>query len=118
MTDMTPTAIQRDGDDAIMIEWSDGLATRWTAGELRKACPCASCREKKRHAADESQSSSGKSLSLPVLSRAEARPLRIVTMRPVGNYAYAIGFSDGHSSGIFKLAWLHDAHPSVADSDS
>jgi DUF971 family protein len=27
-------------------------------------------------------------------------------MRPIGNYAYAIAFSDGHSSGIFSLELL------------
>ncbi len=27
---------------------------------------------------------------------------------PVGSYAYSISFSDGHSSGIFPFALLHD----------
>ena len=45
-------------------------------------------------------------LQLPVLSPAEARPLRVESMRPVGNYAYAIVFSDGHASGIFTFALL------------
>ena len=31
---------------------------------------------------------------------AEARPLTIQGMKPVGNYAYSIDFSDGHGSGI------------------
>jgi DUF971 family protein len=38
---------------------------------------------------------------LPVLSAAEARPLTVEHMRPVGNYAYNISFSDGHDSGIY-----------------
>jgi DUF971 family protein len=105
-TDLTPVSIEREGDAAIVITWSDTLVTRWTVAGLRKACPCATCREKKRSKASET-SGPGKPLLLPVLSAAEARPLRIDSMRPVGSYAYNIAFSDGHSSGIYPFAMLH-----------
>ncbi|OYP35063.1 hypothetical protein CGZ80_13040 [Rhodopirellula sp. MGV] len=98
--DAIPESITRDGETAIVIQWSDGKTTRWTAAKLRAACPCATCREKKR----------GQSKSpamLPVLSAAEAKPLTIDSMRPVGSYAYNIGFSDGHSSGLFQFSMLH-----------
>jgi DUF971 family protein len=36
----------------------------------------------------------------------EARPLEVASMRPVGSYAYAILFSDGHSNGIFTFELL------------
>jgi DUF971 family protein len=29
-------------------------------------------------------------------------------MRPVGNYAYCIAFSDGHDTGIYTLAALRE----------
>jgi DUF971 family protein len=32
--------------------------------------------------------------------------MRILDMQPVGNYAYAIKFSDGHDTGIFQLTLL------------
>ncbi len=41
-----------------------------------------------------------------VLGAAEARPLRIEGMRPVGAYAYNIAFSDGHDSGLFTFERL------------
>jgi DUF971 family protein len=41
-----------------------------------------------------------------VLSAAEAQPLTIRDMQPVGSYAYAIAFSDGHSTGIYTLEHL------------
>ena len=44
--------------------------------------------------------------ALPVLSAAQARPLAIEQMHPVGNYAYNIHFSDGHSAGIFTFEML------------
>jgi DUF971 family protein len=43
-----------------------------------------------------------------VLAAAEIAPLQIVGMQPVGQYAYSIDFSDGHSSGIYTLEYLHE----------
>jgi len=107
----TPEAIERVGDSAIRITWSDGLTTQWTVSELRKACPCATCREK--HGKIAANSDDGdragqpkKPMLLPVLSAAEARPLRIDAMQPVGTYAYNVQFSDGHHSGIYTFARL------------
>jgi DUF971 family protein len=101
---LTPTAISRDGDSAIAINWSDGSTTRWTVAELRSQCPCASCRDQR--SAQEKSAPQGPPQALPVISAAEAQPLRIESMRPVGSYAYNISFSDGHSSGIFTFAML------------
>ncbi len=101
-----PESIARDGDTAILITWNDGRTTQWTARALRDACPCATCREKKQ--SGDSSSQADKPLTLPVLSAAEAKPLTITAMRPVGNYAYNISFSDGHSSGIFQMSMLRD----------
>lgn len=105
MSNVLPETIARDGDSAIAITWSDGRITRWTASALRSNCPCATCREKKRAA--EAEPESNLLAGLPVLSAAEAQPLTITSMRPVGSYAYNIAFSDGHSSGLFQLTILH-----------
>jgi DUF971 family protein len=43
-----------------------------------------------------------------VLSAAEAQPLRVLGMRPVGNYAYGINFSDGHNTGIYAITYLRE----------
>lgn len=108
--DVMPQEILREGEASIRIRWSDGRETRWTAAKLRAMCPCATCREKKRHAA--SDGATAVPAGLPVLSAAEARPLTIQSMRPVGSYAYNIAFSDGHASGLFQLEMLRgDAEP-------
>lgn len=98
-----PTGLERQGDAAIEIGWSDGTSSHWTAAELRKACPCASCRQER--CPEESETNAPP--SLPVLSAAEAKPLQIESMRPVGSYAYGIAFSDGHSSGIYTFDLLY-----------
>ncbi len=100
---MTPTPVKlaRSGADTIAIDWSDGQRREYSFQELRDACPCATCREKRSQPAEPKMSS-----LLPVLSLAEARPLGIVKLEPVGNYAYSIEFTDGHNTGIYPLEML------------
>ena len=107
----TPSALHRSDTGSIVITWDDGSETTWTPGQLRRACPCATCREKKR--ADDETPVKKKSLALPVISAAEARPLRVEAMRPAGNYAYHVAFSDGHDSGLFTMAMLHDGYERI-----
>ncbi len=96
-----PTKLALSGDDRLLIEWSDGEKRSYLFSELRDKCPCASCREKR------SQPPAASTL-LPVLSAAEARPLKVQGMKPVGNYAYSIEFSDGHDTGIYTFEFLRE----------
>ena len=97
----TPTNLSLLPDKRLLIEWSDGAKRTYGVLELRDACPCATCREK-RNAPPKPSSP----MLLPVLSAAEARPLELMGMTPVGNYAYAIAFSDGHDTGIYTFELL------------
>ena len=110
-----PVSISRDPDDSIVIRWSDESTTRRTAIQLRNACPCATCREKKRGESAKKEDPK-QAMSLPILSKSEAQPLRVEHMHPVGTYAYQISFSDGHSSGIYPFAMLRDEITSVGES--
>lgn len=94
-----PTQLERAAGGKLLIQWSDGARREYTVRELREACPCATCREKR----DAPPQPAG---LLPVLSAAEARPLELLGMKPVGNYAYAIEFSDGHDTGIYTFELL------------
>jgi DUF971 family protein len=95
----TPVKLSRSGNSGLEIQWSDSQRREYSVRELRDACPCASCREKR------SQSEQPAGL-LPILAPSEARPLAIAKMEPVGNYAYSIEFSDGHNTGIYTLELL------------
>ena len=96
-----PTQLERTDNHRLRITWSDGEKREYAPAELRDRCPCATCREK-RSAADPDP------LQLPVLSVAETLPLQVAGMRPVGNYAYNIAFSDGHDTGIFTFQLLRE----------
>ena len=95
-----PRSIARAAGGAVEITWSDGARTVHTPRQLRDACPCATCREQRAQPAPRQL--------LPVLRPEETTPLAITGMRPVGQYAYSIEFSDGHSSGIYTLEYLHE----------
>ena len=97
----TPLALKLIRDDMLRIEWSDGQTREYAVGELRDKCPCATCRERRT-------APPPPATMLPVLTAAEARPLRIVAMHPTGRYAYSIHFSDGHDTGIFTLESLRE----------
>ena len=93
-----PSKLQRVDERHLQIQWSDGQTRTYLVRELRDRCPCATCREKRNQPPA--------ATLLPVLTDAEAQPLRISGMKPVGNYAYSIEFSDGHDTGIYSFDLL------------
>src|SRR4029079_18592464 len=74
----------------ITIKWGDGHETKYRARDLRLACRCALCIEEK----------SGS--PLPGTSAAPDN-VRAKAITLVGQYAIAIEWSDGHTSGIYNF---------------
>jgi DUF971 family protein len=105
---LRPTKLELRGENRLHIEWSDGVKHEITLALLRSRCPCATCREQR----SQPPKPSG---GLQVISMAEARPLKVNGMRPVGNYAYSIAFSDGHDTGIYTLEFLRELGTEVAE---
>lgn len=93
-----PVKLELTPDDHLLIEWSDAEQSRITFQRLRQNCPCAHCRVAARNPP--------KAELLPVIIAEEAQPLSIEGMKPLGNYAYVIHFSDGHDSGIYEFSLL------------
>jgi DUF971 family protein len=101
-----PTKLELTDGGKLRIAWSEGPARECSIRELRDRCPCATCREK-RNAPPPTAT------QLNVITPAEMQPVRIAGMKPVGNYAYAIEFSDGHSTGIYTLEFLRELGENV-----
>lgn len=93
---LLPEKIYREGEDLLVIEWNDGKRCSYPWKQLRRNCPCASCREERLEPPD----------PFRILTPAELVPLKPVTMAPVGRYAYKIVWSDGHDTGIYTLEHL------------
>ena len=96
----SPVRIEKTPDREILIEWSDGLLQKIAYKALRDGCQCANCSDARINPKPATPG------QLTVLSPEQARPLDVVEMQPVGNYAYNIRFSDGHSTGIFTFDLL------------
>lgn len=72
------------------IEWSDGHKGVWRLSHLRRNCPCAMCVEEMTRT--------------PLLDpKTVADDMTCTRVDSVGRYAVTIGFSDGHSTGIFTF---------------
>lgn len=81
MASATDPARVEKGVKTLKIVWGDGHESLYAWPDLRAACPCAACRE-----------------AVPAL-QPDIYPAEI---KPVGNYAVAIRWSDGHMTGIYS----------------
>jgi len=87
-----------EGEGKLRIVWADGHDSRYPFELLRNNCPCAVC-------VDEW---TGKRKHLMLLLPPGFRPLDV---KPVGNYAIKIAWSDGHDSGIYSFSTLRELCP-------
>ncbi len=98
---MFPIDIKKTAESQLSIGWDDGHESFFTMIVLRKACPCATCKN----------SRSGKSQgSLKVLSPAEIIPdnLQVKEAEILGRYAVQFTWSDGHHEGIYAFDMLRE----------
>src|SRR3954451_21783425 len=93
---LCPLSLKKEGEDRLVIQWSDGHRGELTWASLRNESPCAGCREERLQPPN----------PLRVLKPSELAPLRPVAIAPIGYYAYKITWSDGHDSGLFTLEAL------------
>ena len=109
---------------SLVVHWSDGVQQSIKFRKLRDCCPCAHCVDKRTRSAEpqsdlpNAEPEKPKSLQLNVLSANQLKPLDISAMKPVGNYAYNIEFSDGHSSGLYPFAFLRSLGAAEGGFDS
>jgi len=83
----------------LRLTWSDGHVGEYDYDYLRGWCPCAGCQ--------------GHS-TLKVRYQPPPQPVTAETIRPVGNYAISIGWSDGHATGIYRFDYLRRLCPCPA----
>ena len=83
-------------EQRLEIDWRDGRHSAFELADLRRACPCATCRAER-----EQQSAN----PLRIL-RSDPAGWRVTTARLVGNYAIQFDWSDGHNTGIYDFRFL------------
>ena len=88
-----PTQIVEESDRQVSIKWSDDTETLYTAADLRRACPCATC--------------VNEWTGQKILEDANVPDdLSFTHTSIVGRYALNFHFSDRHDTGIFSFAYL------------
>lgn len=90
------TAVDISPDQKVVtVSWDDGKKTSVLARTLRQNCPCAECVDEwtRKRTFDPA---------------AVPEDMRIIDMRPVGNYALSFTFSDAHQTGIFNWSFLRE----------
>jgi len=93
-----PLEIGRANRHDVKIRWQDGHVSVYPARALRLACPCAGC-------VDEV---TGVVRVIAASVPADVHPLKI---EPIGRYAIAIHWSDGHHTGIYAFELLRRLCP-------
>jgi DUF971 family protein len=96
-----PVALSKDGDDQLVIAWSDGHRGVYAWKHLRDHCPCASCRDEHSRPPDPFRVLTPQEL-------APRPPLAPAAVEPVGRYGYKITWNDGHDTGIYTLENLRE----------
>ena len=95
---LMPLEIIGLGQPSVRIVWDEGDETVWPARELRIRCTCAYC---------QSEVTCARLLDPATVPD----DLTITAMSLVGNYGLSVHFSDGHTTGIYRLRELHDKRP-------
>lgn len=89
----------------VRIAWPDGHRSDYAPAHLRKICPCADCRG----------AHGGPPKAFVILNPAKVRsaPRQVIIDRvePVGNYAIAFTWGDGHREGIYTWSLLRNECP-------
>lgn len=97
-----PKTVRLDADRLMLhLEFSDGATYALPSLYLRIFSPSA-----------ETGAAPGRD---PALWLVPDRPVRIERIEPVGNYALRLIFDDGHSSGLYAYAFLHELGETYAE---
>lgn len=95
-----PSALAWTDDGHMAVTWSDGHLATYSPEWLRAICPCAECRG----------SHGGPPKAFNIVSPSNLRNAHKQTViegvEPVGSYALAIAWGDGHKEGIYSWTYL------------
>lgn len=93
-----PIKLEQLSPTDLAIHWDDGIVTRHHGADLRRACSCATCVD---------EWTGEKRLNDKSISE-DTHP---VSIRPTGNYALHIQWSDGHATGFYSFEMLRHWKP-------
>jgi len=78
----------------LVLTWNDGHVSAYPIDYLRSWCPCAGCQGHE-----------------PTAKYLDLTDQELVLVEGVGNYALALNWGDGHSTGIYSFRLLRKLCP-------
>ncbi|PIR20413.1 MAG: hypothetical protein COV45_06475 [Deltaproteobacteria bacterium CG11_big_fil_rev_8_21_14_0_20_47_16] len=90
---MQPVKLEQNSATDFSIHWEDGHISKYHSADLRRACACASC---------VNEWTGEKQLD----DKKVPEDIHPVNIRPAGNYALHIQWSDGHATGFYSFEML------------
>lgn len=102
-----PIDIDLERSKALTITWSDGRASVYPVGYLRRRSPSADAKALREESAKNP-------LTVLPAGMGSGGPLRAESVELVGNYALRLVFSDGHGTGLYTWAYLREIDPGPA----
>ncbi|WP_411823444.1 DUF971 domain-containing protein [Leptospira sp. 'Mane'] len=79
-------------DESLFIQWKDGFESKFSLLDLRKKCPCATCR-------------GGHGGKIGAATK-QIQSIKLLSWTKVGRYAISIVWSDYHNTGIYSYDHL------------
>ncbi|MBL8877592.1 MAG: DUF971 domain-containing protein [Phycisphaerales bacterium] len=92
-----PVSVDLDRRRTLRIGWADGHLCELSLSLLRRACPCATCRQE-REAREKNP--------LHVMRAGEPDSAMAEEASLVGNYALRLRWAGGHDTGIYEWSYL------------
>lgn len=92
-----PLSVDIDRQSSLRIGWADGHVCEIPLALLRRACPCATCRQE-REAREKNP--------LHVMRSGEAESSTAEGAELIGNYALRLRWMGGHDTGIYEWSFL------------
>lgn len=93
MTTPTPSQLHQLDTATLGISWDDAHQSAYNVRDLRLACRCALCVDEYTGA--------------PKLNPTTvSQTVKPVAIKPVGNYALHVSWSDGHTTGFYRFDYL------------
>ena len=97
--EIKPVKISKPEPYLLFIKWLDGFESTISLEDLRKDCPCANCT---------GESIGDRIYSFPKPVVYEPGVYDLVELKPVGNYALAATWGNGHNTGMYSWVKLRE----------
>lgn len=94
-------ALDHPENGRLTIFWDNGSESEYLLADLRKACPCATCRDLRN------QLTSNGELTL-LTNNAIDPSTEVIHLETVGRYAIQFTWKDSHNTGIYTYEFLRE----------